>query len=93
MTAIQESRQTNAAITDEEKAESDRLTKSPAGNLLITLALDPADAERLVFTQEFGFVWLASERSDVPEYDSELQTRGNVYATPPTPPTVLQAAN
>ncbi len=92
VTAIQESTQTNAPVGGDDE-EVDRLSNAPAGVLLVTLAVDPADAERLVFTQEFGLVWLASERSTVPQYDTELQTRGNVFDKPPTAPTVIQAAN
>ncbi|NNF55679.1 MAG: Flp pilus assembly protein CpaB [Acidimicrobiales bacterium] len=93
VTAVQEDENTNSFNSNEEDQDKNRLQQAPANNLLITLAVDPADAERLVFTQEFGFVWLASERSDVPEYESELQTRLRVYEDAPTPPTVIQASN
>lgn len=62
--------------------ERDVLRESPDGSLLVTLALDPADAERLVFTAEFGSIWLASERGDVPEGGTTIQTRGSVYDVP-----------
>jgi pilus assembly protein CpaB len=52
---------------------------APTGNLLISMALDPADAERLVFTAEFGSVWLAREGADVDTSDTEIQTRARVY--------------
>jgi pilus assembly protein CpaB len=52
---------------------------APTGNLLITLALYPVDAERLVFTAEHGWVWLALEGADVSEADTEVQTRNTVY--------------
>jgi pilus assembly protein CpaB len=53
--------------------------EAPAGDLLVTLAVTPADAERLVFTAEFGHVWLAAEDVDVPEDGTTVQTRGSVY--------------
>ena len=53
--------------------------EAPSGDLLVTLAVTPADAERLVFTAEFGNVWLAAEGSDVPEDGTTVQTRGSVY--------------
>ena len=56
--------------------------------MFITLAVDPADAERIVFSQEFGYLWLAQERSDVPEYETDIQTRGSVYDAPEAPGTV-----
>ena len=53
--------------------------EAPAGDLLVTMAVTPADAERLVFTAEFGNVWLAAEGADVPEDGTSVQTRGSVY--------------
>jgi pilus assembly protein CpaB len=55
-----------------------RATTAPGGALLVTLAVDPFDAERLVFTAEFGRVWLAIERDTVPEVDPPGQTRDSV---------------
>lgn len=52
---------------------------APTGNLLITLALGPVDAERLVFAAEHGKVWLAVEGPEVSEADTEVQTRRTVY--------------
>ena len=55
---------------------------APTGNLLITLALEPVAAERLVFAAEHGSIWLAIEGSEVDEADTEIQTRGIVYEAP-----------
>lgn len=52
---------------------------APTGNLLISLAMAAPDVERLVFTSEFGYVWLAREPSNAPEGDTFIQTRGSVY--------------
>ena len=52
---------------------------APTGNLLITLALLPVDAERLVFTAEHGFVWLALEGDEVDVSDTQVQTRVGIY--------------
>ncbi len=65
---------------------STELTESPNGTILVTLAVRPEDAERLVFTAEFGTLWLAAERTDTPEGDTQIQTRGSVYEE--TTPTV-----
>jgi pilus assembly protein CpaB len=62
--------------------DRDALTEAPGNNLLVTLALTPADAERLVFTAEFGLIWLGIERSTVPEEQTPIQTRGSVYLEP-----------
>jgi pilus assembly protein CpaB len=64
--------------------ERDTLTEAPTNNVLVTLALRPADAERLVFSSEFGLVWLGIERSTVPEDPDPIQTRGSVYLEPAT---------
>ena len=53
--------------------------EAPGGDLLVTLAVTPADAERLVFTAEFGHVWLAAEGPEVPEDTTSIQTRGSIY--------------
>jgi pilus assembly protein CpaB len=66
-------------ITTTGDAEVDRLTTAPEDGLLVTLAVRPLDAERVVFTQEFGFLWLAVERDTVPGTDDPIQTRGSVY--------------
>ena len=52
---------------------------APTGNLLITLAVAPADAERLVFAAEHGTVWLAAQGSEVSPADTVVQTRRTVY--------------
>ena len=65
-------------ITDEE-AVPGAPDLAPTGNLLVTLALDPVSAERLVFAAEHGFIWLALEGSAVSEADTEIQTRNIVY--------------
>lgn len=80
VTAVQETANRTAVDTGDER--SSRLEEAPAGDLYVTLAVDPDDAQRIVFTQEFGFVWLAQERSGVPEADTDLQTRLNVYDEP-----------
>jgi pilus assembly protein CpaB len=62
------------------RAEDDkeRLTTAPEAALFVTLAVQPFDAERLVFTAEFGNIWLAIERETVPDTEQPGQTRGSV---------------
>jgi pilus assembly protein CpaB len=55
------------------------LELSPTGRLLITLAMDPTNAERFVFTSEFGKVWLADESETVDDSPTPVQDRGTVY--------------
>ena len=76
---------TNLQAEELPREASDRSTAAgalelaPTGNLLITLALEPAEAERLVFAAEHGSVWLAAEGSEVSEADTVVQTRRTVY--------------
>ena len=58
----------------------------PTGNLLVTFALEADDAERLVFSMEFGRIWLTYEPADSGGHDSaEMTHRGNVYDHPHEP--------
>ena len=75
VTAVQESE--DGSFGDEE--ETNRLTTAPDDSVFVTLAVSPYDSERLVFTAEFGYLWLAVERETVPETDDPIQTRGTVY--------------
>lgn len=75
VTAVQEAEDQSLGADD----DRDRLNTAPEDELLVTLAVPPFDGERLVFTAEFGFVWLALERETVPETDDPIQTRGSVY--------------
>lgn len=76
VTAVQQARTTGFGGDDE---DVDPLTDAPEDELLVTLAVDPADAERIVFTAEFGLLWLGAERSTVPQTEDPIQTRGSVY--------------
>jgi pilus assembly protein CpaB len=58
--------------------EGQRLTTAPEATVFVTLAVHPFDAERLVFTAEFGSIWLAIERETAPASDEPGQTRGSV---------------
>ncbi len=55
---------------------------APTGNLLVTLGMEPQNAERVVFTAEFGLVWLAAEQESTPDTGANLQTRNTIYQAP-----------
>ena len=78
VTAVQEPEDQTFNARDEEE-EVDRLTTSPDDALLVTLAVSPVDAERVVFTAEFGLLWLAIDRDTVPNTADPIQTRGTIY--------------
>jgi pilus assembly protein CpaB len=52
---------------------------APTGNLLVTLAVDVPQAERIVFSAEHGTVWLSAETEDADESGSRLRTPRNIY--------------
>ena len=66
-------------IEDAETLDISSTELAPTGNLLVTLALDKASAERVAFAGEFGFLWLTGETADADQDGIEIQTRGSVY--------------
>lgn len=54
-----------------------QVNPAPSGSFMITLAVSPADAERVVFAAENGKLWLTGE-GDVPTTGSKVVTRENV---------------
>jgi pilus assembly protein CpaB len=68
--------------TDEATAEQSGVALAPTGNLLVSLGMDPYDVERIVFTSEFGTVWLARESETISDSATVIQTRATVYVTP-----------
>ncbi|MDH3680474.1 MAG: RcpC/CpaB family pilus assembly protein [Acidimicrobiia bacterium] len=77
VTAVQEIE--DRTFNDSNDEEVDRLTTAPNDSVFVTLAVRPVDAERIVFTSEFGFLWLAIDRETVPEIEDPIQTRGTIY--------------
>ncbi len=65
-------------VTDEDLPDGTPAL-APTGNLLITLAGPIDDVERIVFTAEHGFIWLAAEGEEVVDSPTPIQTRGTVY--------------
>lgn len=53
---------------------------APTGNLLVTLAVDGEAAQKLVFTIEFGRVWMTYQPLTAPDHgDIDATNRGNVF--------------
>lgn len=63
----------------ETAAEERGVELAPTGNLLITLAVEAPAVEKIVFTAEYGTVWLAREGEEASELDTAIITRGTVY--------------
>ncbi len=52
---------------------------APTGNLLITLAVDVPQAERIVFSAEYGSIWLSAQDEDTSEAGSRIRNLRNIY--------------
>lgn len=59
------------------------VAEAPSEQLLVTLAVSPAEAEQLVFAAEFGTIWLTSENEDATEEGTRILTLEGVYVTVP----------
>jgi pilus assembly protein CpaB len=64
--------------TPEEGAE-DAPALAPTGGLLITLAVDVEQAERIVFAAEHGTVWLTVQDDGTDQGGSTVRDPGNIY--------------
>jgi pilus assembly protein CpaB len=64
---------------EDEEAGRNAPDLAPTGNLLITLAVDVAAAERIVFAAEHGLIWLSSQPDSATEDGSLLRTPRNIY--------------
>ncbi|MGH9049645.1 MAG: Flp pilus assembly protein CpaB [Acidimicrobiia bacterium] len=70
-----------AAETDSEDDEDgNEAQPAPEGQLLVSLELSAADVERVVFTAEFGHVWLAAEPENADESGTKIVVLDNVFA-------------
>lgn len=58
--------------------DSEDQNQAPGGNVYVTLALTAPQVEQVVYTAEFGSVWLAFQPDDAPE-DDQVVTRANVF--------------
>ncbi|WP_299167107.1 Flp pilus assembly protein CpaB [uncultured Arthrobacter sp.] len=78
VTAVQGAPVSPAAADPAAEGEETQGDVLPEGSLMVTLALNPDQATRLVFVSEFGFVWLSkanAANSDAPPFivqDKEL---------------------
>lgn len=58
--------------------DDDGTQLAPGGPLLVTLAVSPADAERVVFAAEQGSLWLAGDTPEVGTAGTPVQQRSTV---------------
>ena len=67
------------AETTTESAQEQGIEVAPTGNLLVTIAAEAAYIEKIVFTAEWGSVWLAIEGELAAEEFDQVQTRNLIY--------------
>jgi pilus assembly protein CpaB len=80
VTNVQATNAVKKEADDEVKEGEERpIGQAPRGDLLVTLALNATDVQRVVFAAEFGTLWLGAEPSDAPGDDTRIETRGTVY--------------
>lgn len=58
---------------------SDPAAAAPTGQLYVTLALDAAAAERVVYASKYGDIWLAVEPADADESGTSVQTADRIF--------------
>lgn len=67
------------AETTTESAQEQGVEVAPTGNLLVTIAAEASYIEKIVFTAEWGSVWLALEGELAAEEFDQVQTRNLIY--------------
>lgn len=63
---------------DEDTADDRSTDPVPEGELLVTLAVEPAAVQRIVFTAEFGKLWLSAQPDAATSEQLIIETRGTV---------------
>ncbi len=71
---------TTATQAPDSEEEDDRPDPVPGGDLLVTLAVDAPSVERIVFAQEFGFIWLTAEPETATEDGTKVWDRSTIFA-------------
>ncbi|MDD9205591.1 RcpC/CpaB family pilus assembly protein [Georgenia sp. 10Sc9-8] len=67
------------ATPEEGAEEPPAAAPMPEGSVMVTFALSPADAEKVVYAAEYESIWLSIENAEVPETGTRIVTRENVY--------------
>lgn len=70
-----------AERTDANGNPVDTSELAPTGSLLVTLAVDAESAQKLVFTAEFGLIWMTYQPLTTPDTSADLEAtnRSNVF--------------
>ncbi len=68
---------------DEEVVVAADINEAPRDQLLVTLAVTSAEAEQIVFSAEFGNIWLTGQNPDTDEEPTRILTLEQVYVAVP----------
>ena len=82
VTNVQLAEDQDDGSTNTDNADSSNQAKpgeAPTGELLVTLALDAAAVERVVFAAEHGTLWLSLDPASASEEGTRIQDRGAIY--------------
>ncbi len=52
---------------------------SPQGEILVTLAVEPASLTKLIYAAEHGTIWLSTDPKTAPNAPGGATTRSSVY--------------
>lgn len=71
-------------VTDDEGNVIDSGVIAPTGNLLVTVALEAEDVQKLIFSKEFGSIWMTYEPDSTEDHTDDLDPthRANVFGHP-----------
>lgn len=75
VTSVQRAPEATAKGTDAKAQDA----AVPEGALIITVAVNDLDANKIVFTSEFGSVWLTKEPLDAQDNGPRIERKDNVY--------------
>ena len=70
---------TETETESEDDEDANEAQPAPSGQLLVSLELGAPDVERVVFTAEFGHVWLAAEPENADESGTKIVVLDNVF--------------
>jgi pilus assembly protein CpaB len=61
------------------QAETGETPALPTGTIMVTFAVDPSMAARIVFAAEFGTIWLSKESADATQAAPEIIRKNRMY--------------
>lgn len=62
-----------------QQSGTNQATAAPTGSLMVTFAVTAAEAQKIVYTAEFGTIWLSLENADAVEGSPGGAVRDNVF--------------